>query len=83
MHEQLRRHASATALLRPQNADLSGRRGSMVHNGAYLVDVDRADEFAAVAGELAEAQRPHGLRLELAGPWAPYNFVTQHREDTV
>jgi hypothetical protein len=78
-HEQLRRHACATALLRPQTTALSGHHGWMVHNGAYLVDVDRADEFATAAGELAEAQRRRGLRMELTGPWAPYNFVTTGR----
>jgi hypothetical protein len=75
-HEGLRRHACASALLRPQNAELSGRHGSMVHNGAYLVDVASADDFIAAAGELAQAQRPRGLHLEVTGPWAPYNFVT-------
>jgi hypothetical protein len=75
-HEQLRRHARASALLRPQNTELSGRRGRMVHNGAYLVDAGQADDFAAAARELAEAQRSRGLELEVTGPWAPYNFVT-------
>lgn len=76
IHEQLRHHATATAVLRPQNADLSGRRGRMVHNGAYLVESGKADDFVAAATELAEAQRSRGLELEVTGPWAPYNFVT-------
>jgi hypothetical protein len=81
-HERLRRHACASAVLRPQNAELSGRRGRMVHNGAYLVDAAHAEEFASVAGELAGIQRSRGLQMELSGPWAPYNFVTTGRAES-
>jgi hypothetical protein len=75
-HARLRPHAVASALLRAQNADLSGRRGWMVHNGAYLVDAGRVGDFTAAVGDLATELRPRGLQVELTGPWAPYNFVT-------
>jgi hypothetical protein len=75
-HARLLRHADAAAVLRSQNADLSGRHGRMVHNGAYLVDTRRVGDFTTAVDDLAEELRPQGLHVELAGPWAPYNFVT-------
>lgn len=50
----------------------------MVLNGTYLVDDDRADEFAAVVEDLGK-QFP-GIRLELTGPWPPYSFAGAERE---
>jgi hypothetical protein len=44
----------------------------MVLNGAYLVDDDRRDEFAAVLDGLREP----GIEIQLTGPWAPYSFTT-------
>ncbi|MER7132250.1 GvpL/GvpF family gas vesicle protein [Streptosporangium saharense] len=63
--------AVASRRHRPQDPELSGREGWMVLNGAYLVDDDRADEFAATLDTL----RGQGLDLELTGPWAPYSFT--------
>jgi Gas vesicle synthesis protein GvpL/GvpF len=74
-HDRLRVEAAATTLLPPQRPELSGRVGDMVLNGAYLVDRSRAEAFAGIAQELAERDRCIGLELDLAGPFAPYNFV--------
>lgn len=47
--------------------------GWMVLNGIYLLDADRAAEFASVARQFAAE---HGtLRVEVTGPWPPYSFV--------
>jgi hypothetical protein len=46
---------------------------SMVFNGSYLLSVDRAAEFAAVANALATVQA--GVRAHLTGPWPPYSFA--------
>ena len=56
-----------------QNRELSRHEGDMVLNGAYLVE-DAAALREAVA-ELQERHSAHGARLELTGPWPPYNFV--------
>lgn len=56
---------------------LTGRRDWLVLNGTYLVDDDRAAEFAAAVDRLG-AQVP-GLRLELTGPWPPYSFAGVER----
>jgi hypothetical protein len=45
----------------------------MVFNGSYLLSVDRAAEFAAVANALATVQA--GVRAHLTGPWPPYSFA--------
>jgi len=76
VHIRLEQAAAGAKLLPPQHPDLSGRSGSMVLNGAYLVERSRAEQFAAIVGELHERHRRMGLAVELSGPWAPYNFVT-------
>ncbi|MEV7225967.1 GvpL/GvpF family gas vesicle protein [Polymorphospora sp. NPDC051019] len=63
----------------PQDGRLSGRPEWMVLNGAYLVDADRADDFADLVRELAP--RHPGVTVELTGPWPPYSFTaTDERE---
>lgn len=47
--------------------------GWMVLNGIYLLEADRAAEFASIARQFAAE---HGaLRVEITGPWPPYSFV--------
>jgi Gas vesicle synthesis protein GvpL/GvpF len=65
----------------PQPPRLSGAPGENVLNATYLVDAERAEEFAAKARNLgAEAQ---GTRIELTGPWAPYSFALPDDEEPV
>jgi hypothetical protein len=75
VHARLTDEADAATLLPPQRRELSGRRGEMVLNGAYLVHHSRAEAFRAVVDDLRQEQREPRLELELTGPWAPYNFV--------
>jgi Gas vesicle synthesis protein GvpL/GvpF len=77
IHGRLSDEAAAATVLAPQNPELSGRSGEMVLNGAYLVHRTRVTEFAAAVEELRQRHRDLGLELELGGPWAPYNFVTE------
>jgi hypothetical protein len=67
--------AATRRLHRPQDPQLSGERGWMVLNAAYLVDDERAEDFRTTVARLA-AERPD-LRLRLTGPWAPYSFATE------
>jgi hypothetical protein len=39
------------------------------------VDADRVDDLRAVVAELEREHGTLGARLELSGPWPPYNFV--------
>jgi Gas vesicle synthesis protein GvpL/GvpF len=64
------------AVTRPaQNRDLSGHQGEMLLNGAYLLDARRTDDLRALVTDLEERHRDLGARIELTGPWPPFNFV--------
>ncbi|MFC4961798.1 GvpL/GvpF family gas vesicle protein [Streptomyces mauvecolor] len=73
MHAELCERAEAGRLHRPQDARLSGRPGENVLNAAYLVPLDRSEDFVAAVRDFV----PHseGVRVELTGPWAPYSFA--------
>jgi hypothetical protein len=75
IHAALAEHASAAALARPHDHRLSGDEREMLLNGAYLVPAEQAEGFRALVEELGREHEPHGLQLELTGPWAPYHFV--------
>ena len=75
VHARLDAHA-VDAVTRPaQNPELSGHDGEMLLNGAYLVEADRVDGLHALVAELERDYGGLGARLELTGPWPPYNFV--------
>jgi hypothetical protein len=61
----------------PQNRELSGHEGDMALNAAYLVEADRVDGLRELVDELEAHHRALGARIELTGPWPPYNFVPQ------
>ncbi|MFI6051467.1 GvpL/GvpF family gas vesicle protein [Streptomyces violascens] len=73
LHAELCERAEAGRLHRPQNARLSGEPGENVLNAAYLVPLDRSEDFVAAIRDFI----PHieGVRVELTGPWAPYSFA--------
>ena len=63
----LRRHAAASTAIRHPTTEADRA------TGAFLVESERWGAFAdAVA---AEGRRNAGVRLELTGPWPPYDFV--------
>jgi hypothetical protein len=72
----LRAHAVDAVRLPAQNRELSGHTGDMVLNAAYLVEAGAAGELHDVAAELQERHAESGARIELSGPWPPYNFVS-------
>lgn len=80
VHDTLAGRAVRARLHPPQSPRLSGTDTPMLLNAAYLLD--RADEsgfpdaVTAVAGDHPE------LRIELTGPWPPYSFAGEAREDT-
>ena len=64
------------AVTRPaQNRDLSGHEGEMLLNAAYLVQADRIAELRQLVSELETHYGDLGARIELTGPWPPYNFL--------
>ena len=75
VHARLQDWASHAVLNPPQNRDLSGHEGEMLLNGAYLVETPKVARLRELVGDLQERHRALGVRLELTGPWPPYNFV--------
>jgi hypothetical protein len=72
----LRVHAVDAVRLPSQNRELSGHTGDMVLNAAYLVDVESVGDLRGCVEELQHRHAELGARLQLTGPWPPYNFVT-------
>jgi Gas vesicle synthesis protein GvpL/GvpF len=68
-------HATRVVAHPPQDPRLAGYQGWMILNDSFLVDRDRAEEFAAAVTACAE--RFPEVDLELSGPWPPYSFVAE------
>lgn len=60
----------------PQNRELSGHQGTMVLNAAYLGPHERVGKLRELVAELEARYAEFGVRIELTGPWPPYNFVS-------
>jgi Gas vesicle synthesis protein GvpL/GvpF len=75
VHARLQDWAADAVVNPPQNPDLSGHQGEMLLNGAYLVETAKVERLHELVAELQERHRELGARLELTGPWPPYNFV--------
>ena len=74
VHRELFALSSNAALL-PTRDRGGGRGWHLALNAAYLVaDADQTAFHAAVA-DLSRRFHPQGLRLDLTGPWPPYNFA--------
>jgi gas vesicle protein GvpL/GvpF len=58
-----------------QPREVSGRDDEMFLNGAYLIRLEREQDFRAALAQLEAELGPSGARFELTGPWPPYNFV--------
>jgi hypothetical protein len=74
VHHRLTTAAAASRRLPPQDPRLTGHRGDMTLNGAYLVDKGNGQEFENLARTLSE--RHPQTRMEINGPWPPYSFAT-------
>ena len=48
----------------------------MLLNGAYLVASAKVERLRELVQQLTERHRDLGVRIELTGPWPPYNFVS-------
>jgi hypothetical protein len=72
---------AVSAVTRPsQNRELSGHEGDMVLNAAYLVESAQVDELGEMVTALEARHSEVGARIELTGPWPPYNFVPDGAE---
>jgi Gas vesicle synthesis protein GvpL/GvpF len=75
VHARLQDWATDAVVNPPQNPELSGHEGEMLLNAAYLVETAKVERLHELVAELRELHRGLGARLELTGPWPPYNFV--------
>jgi len=75
VHARLQDWASDAVVGRPQNPELSGHSGQMLLNGAYLVESEGSERFGQLVDELQGRYSELGARLEISGPWPPYNFI--------
>jgi Gas vesicle synthesis protein GvpL/GvpF len=75
VHDALTARAAAGLRNPPQPRELTGYQAEMVLNGVYLVADDEVETFSGLVRELDDRHRSHGMRLEVTGPWPPYNFV--------
>jgi hypothetical protein len=75
VHAEFEERSLDAVTRQPQNRELSGHEGDMLLNAAYLVERERVGELQDLATRLEEDHRELGARIELSGPWPPYNFV--------
>lgn len=73
VHDVLSGLSVASRRLPPQDPRLTGHTGTMVLNGAYLVEETDSGAFEAAVERLTEAHPE--ARLACAGPWPPYSFA--------
>ncbi|QNN51545.1 GvpL/GvpF family gas vesicle protein [Nocardioides mesophilus] len=62
-----------------QDEALTGRHEPMLLNSAHLVASGHEDAFFVTVREQAEMLSGAGMRLEVSGPWPPYNFTEPDR----
>jgi hypothetical protein len=74
VHRALSAEAVASRRLNPQDPRLSGHKGSMVLNAAYLVDDAAADAFMRSVTHVRRHQP--NAQIDVQGPWPPYSFAT-------
>ena len=77
VHARLQERADDARLRPAQSRELSQHEGDMVLNGAYLVAREEGLRWRALVAELQELHGALGARLELAGPFPPFNFVPE------
>jgi Gas vesicle synthesis protein GvpL/GvpF len=75
VHARLQDWATDAVVNPPQNPELSGHEGDMLLNAAYLVEAAKVERLHELVDELRARHRELGARIELTGPWPPYNFV--------
>jgi hypothetical protein len=73
-HRELSALAAGATVL--PTRDRGGARGwHLALNAAYLVPDTDTETFHARVASLSTRHRPQGVRIDLTGPWPPYNFA--------
>ncbi len=74
-HDRLSAHCTQAVLGSLQKRADDGEQSEMILNGAYLVADEQWADFSAELQSLNAELGPLGFRIELTGPWPPYNFT--------
>jgi len=73
VHDTLSSVSVASRRLQPQDPRLTGRPGTMLLNGAYLIEKSDGDAFKTRVAVLAESN--DSVEISCVGPWPPYSFA--------
>ena len=73
VHDTLSSVSVASRRLQPQDPRLTGRPGTMLLNGAYLIEKSDGDAFKTRVAALAESN--DSVEISCVGPWPPYSFA--------
>jgi hypothetical protein len=73
-HRELSALAAGATVL-PTRDRGGGRGWHLALNAAYLVPGDNVETFHARVASLSTQYRAQGVRIDLTGPWPPYNFA--------
>lgn len=57
------------------------RQEEMVYNCNYLISAEKVPSFLSVFDQIQDSLKESGWMLELTGPWPPYHFAKQGREE--
>jgi hypothetical protein len=76
IHDECCQLAARAVILKAQDNRLAGRKDEVILNAAYLVSRARADDIATLIRDRNQSAAGRGFKLEVTGPWPPYNFVS-------
>ena len=74
-YDQVAAAATRSVTNPPQDPALSQRTEPMLLNSAHLLPRDQEEPFFSVLHAVHGTLQPHGMTVEVSGPWPPYNFV--------
>jgi vacuolar-type H+-ATPase subunit E/Vma4 len=74
LQQALAAHAVDSSSLRLHASSVTGRSERMVFNGGFLLNSEALTDFQAALSEQQDIYKDIDLKLELRGPWPPYNF---------
>ncbi len=80
--EKLEKHAEKVRLNEVPSKEIETLAREMIMNAACLVKNDASQGFRGLFKELAKEAAQKGIKLEITGPWPPYNFVEIKNEKT-
>ena len=76
LFESLNKQAAASVKSNILDKELTGRREPMILNLAYLIPMEKIENFKKEAEGLNREIQAKGFYLEYSGPWPVYNFTS-------